>query len=120
MTKFLVLIAYQPGGWEQASPEEQQAFHDQHHAFDAAVGDGLLAGEALGDTTDATTLRHVDGKPVLTDGPFAETAEMIGGFYLVEAADRDQVVQWCKLLPPSYSLEIRPCITIEGYDEAAS
>ncbi|WP_446666667.1 YciI family protein [Flexivirga sp. B27] len=120
MTKYLVLIAYEPGGWANASAEEQQAFHDQHHAFDTAVGAGLLAGQALDGPETATTLRHVNGEPALTDGPFAETAEMIGGFYLVEAADRRQVVEWCKLLPPSYSLEIRECVTIEGYDEEAS
>ncbi len=119
MTKYLVLIAYEPGGWEKASAEEQQAFHDQHHAFDSAVGANLLAGQALDGPDAARTMRHVDGEPVVTDGPFAETAEMIGGFYLVEAADPDQVVEWCKLLPPSYSLEIRPCIAIEGYEESA-
>lgn len=115
MTTYLILITYQPGHWESVGPDERQAFHDQHHAFDAAVGEHLLGGEALADPDTATTLRRVDGHTVLTDGPFAETAEIIGGFYLVRAPHLDQVVEWCELLPASYTLEIRPCIQIEGY-----
>ena len=48
-----------------------------------------------------------------TDGPFAETAEMIGGFYVLDDADLDTVVEWCRILPKGYSLEIRPCISMD-------
>lgn len=58
-------------------------------------------------------MRHKDGRPTLTDGPFAETTETIGGYYLVEATDLDQAVAWCELLPDCYSLEIRPVVDID-------
>lgn len=111
--KYLVLIAYEPGIWAAASPEMQARFHQQHLDFHRGVGDAMLAGEALADTDSATTLR---GGATLTDGPFAETAEIIGGFYLVQADNLDQVVEWCKLLPPEYALEIRPCVQIDGFE----
>lgn len=111
--KYLILIAYDPAMWVDPDEGTQERFHRQHMDFHQAVGEQLLAGEALADTDAATTLR---GAQTLTDGPFAETAEMIGGFYLVQADDLDQVVTWCKLLPPEYSLEIRPCVQIDGFD----
>ena len=82
--------------------------------FGREVGAAILGGEALDGTDTATTLRRRSGSIELTDGPFAETAEHLGGFYLVEAPDLDQVVKWCALLPEIYSIEIRPCIQIEG------
>lgn len=115
--KYLILIAYAPSMWVDVPAEVQERFHEQHLAFHQRVGEQLLAGEALADNDTATTLRRGGQRDEsLTDGPFAETAEMIGGFYLVEADDLDQVVAWCRLLPPEYSLEIRPCIRIDGFE----
>lgn len=117
MTDYLVLIAYKPSMWVDADSATQQRFDRQHHDFHDTVGDRLLAGEALADTDSATTLRRdAAGGETLTDGPFAETTEMIGGFYLVRGDNLDQVVQWCRLLPPEYALEIRPCIKIDGFE----
>lgn len=115
--KYLILIAYDPADWDNPDAEKLERYHRQHHAFDDAVGDRMLAGAALADTDSATTLRRGgQSDETLTDGPFAETAEMVGGFYLVNGDDLDQVVGWCRLLPPEYALEIRPCIQIEGYE----
>jgi hypothetical protein len=111
--KYLILIAYPPDGWSKASPEQQQRWMADHGRFHDTVGSAILGGEALAGPDTATTMRHVAGKPVLTDGPFAETAERIGGFYLVEAPDLDTVTGWCEILPDGYSLEIRPCITVD-------
>ncbi len=116
--RYLVLIAYEPGAWSEATDEEQQRFTEGHLAFHREVERRarLVAGEALAGTDVATTMRHVDGKVVLTDGPFAETAEQIGGFYLVDADDLDVVIDLCALLPPAYTLEIRPAVSIEGFE----
>ena len=111
--KYLVLIAYRPGGWEEASDAQRAEWMDDHNRFHATVGSNIVAGEALAGPDAATTLRHKDGQPTLTDGPFAETAEMIGGFYLLEAPDLDTVTGWCEILPKGYSLEIRPCISMD-------
>ncbi len=111
--KYFILIAHSPTGWSDMSPDEQAEAMRQHGDFHAALGPAILGGEALADPDTATTMRHVDGVPTLTDGPFAETAEVIGGFYLVEAPDLDTVTGWCRLLPQGYTLEIRPVIDVE-------
>ena len=111
--KYLVLLAYPHSGWEHMTPDQQAESMNDHVRFHQAVGAHLLAGEALTDSTAATTLRHAAGEPVLTDGPFAETAEMIGGFYLIDAPDLDTLVEWCRILPHGYTLEIRPCVAID-------
>ncbi len=111
--KYFVLIAYSPEAWNAAPPEQQQSWHQDHVRFHREVGEHLLGGEALSGASSATTLRREQGRPMLTDGPFAETAEMIGGFYLLEASDLDQAVAWCEMLPDCYTLEIRPCVDID-------
>ena len=116
MKKYLILIAYEPDAWGSAPPDVQQQAHQEHLDFHAAVGSNLLSGEALAGPEAATTVRRAEGGTVLTDGPFAETAEHLGGFYVVQADDLDQVVGWCELLPAFYSLEVRPCVQIDGFD----
>ncbi len=116
MKKYLILIAYEAGAWGSASPEEQRQAHQDHLAFHDKVGSNILAGEALSGPESATTVRRDEGRTVLTDGPFAEAAEHLGGFYVVQADDLDQVVGWCELLPAFYSLEVRPCVQIDGFD----
>ena len=68
------------------------------------------AGEALQPTATATTVRVVDGQTVATDGPYAETKEALGGFYLVEAADLDEAIDYASRIPGARrgAVEIRP------------
>lgn len=117
MTKYLILLAGPEGRWENAEPADRDRWHQDHIDFGHEVGDAILGGEALAGTDTATTMRRRSGTVELTDGPFAETTEYIGGFYLVEAPDLDQVVKWCALLPEIYSIEIRPCVHIEGLED---
>ncbi|WP_114905719.1 YciI family protein [Ornithinimicrobium murale] len=114
MRRYLVLIAYEPWDWSSASEEVRATFFEQHGAFSAFVAEHgrELASAALDDTDTATTVRHIDGEVVVSDGPFAEAAEMIGGYYEVELPDLDTAIEAVQLLPPSYSLEIRPVIAI--------
>ncbi len=116
MTKYLVIIAHSPNGWTDASPEQRQRWHQNHIDFHRVVGEHLLAGEALAGVDTATTLRHGDAGWAMTDGPYAESSEVIGGFYLLQADHLDQVTTWCELLPDCYALEIRPCVTVDGLD----
>lgn len=115
MTRYLLLITHEPWDWSTASEETRDAFFAQHRAFSEHVAEHgrEIASAALGDADTATTVRHADGELVLTDGPFAETAEMIGGYYEVELPDLDAAVAAAALLPPSYTVEIRPVITLE-------
>jgi hypothetical protein len=69
-----------------------------------------LAGEALQPTQTATTVRVRDGQIVTTDGPFAETREALGGFYMFECRDLDQAIEWAARIPGAAtgSIEVRP------------
>jgi hypothetical protein len=70
------------------------------------------AGDALQPTATATTVRVVDGQTVATDGPFAETKEALGGFYIVEAADLDEAIDYASRIPGAKHgcIEIRPIL----------
>lgn len=117
--KILVLMTEtDPGAWDTVTEAEREAVFAAHVAFDRAVRDrGTLdAGEALHGVETARTLRTVDGERVVTDGPYAETAEQLGGFYLIDVADLDEAVELVRLLPSSYTVEVRPALHIEGYD----
>lgn len=107
------------GAWERATPEQREQVFAQHAAFDQAVRERgtMLAGEALSGSAEARTLRPGPGRRTVTDGPYAETAEQLGGFYLVDLDSVDTAVELCRLLPPSYSVEVRPVLEL-GEDES--
>jgi hypothetical protein len=70
----------------------------------------VLGGEALGGPDGARTLHPGAADRPVTEGPFAETVEQLGGFYLVELPDLDTAVDLCRLLPPEYTIELRPVV----------
>lgn len=112
--KYFVLLAGEgEAPWAELTAEEQALEMAKHGAFVEECGArpsvALVGGEALGDGSMATTLRTENGEMTVTDGPFAEAAEQIGGFYLLEAPDLDTVIQLCKILPP-YDIDIRPVL----------
>jgi hypothetical protein len=76
----------------------------------------FVSGEGLGPSTNATTLRVENGERILTDGPFAESKEQIGGFYVIEAKDLDEAIDWAAKLPSAdYGFkEIRPVMDYEA------
>lgn len=122
MKRYVLLLAYEPGGGDARSAEEQQAFFDAHDAFEAFVakhGRRLSSG-ALADADVATTVRHLDGRAVVSDGPFVETTEIVGGYYDVELPDLDHAIGAAKLLPASYAVEVRPTVVIEGYEQPSA
>ena len=89
----------------------RQSYFDAHDAFQRYVEEhgAHLGSAALGDADTATTLRSGATAPrVVTDGPFAELAEQIGGYYDVELPDLDAAIAAARLLPPAYTVEIRP------------
>jgi hypothetical protein len=113
--KYFVLLAGdgELTAFDQLTPEEVEAQMAEHEAFSEACAARtdveILSGEALGDGSMATTLRTRGGEFTITDGPFAEAAEQIGGYYLIEAPDLDTVVELCRILP-AYDIEIRPVL----------
>jgi hypothetical protein len=109
-----------PESWDRATEEERQEVFAAHLAFDRAVREraALLAGEALAGVGTALTLERAapDGSRAVREGPYAETVEQLGGFYLVEAGDPATVVDLCRLLPGGYTVEVRPVLHLEGFD----
>lgn len=118
--RFLVMVAYEASAWAEASPETRRSYFDAHHAFEqAAIERGtLVAGEALLPAGTATTLRHDGTGFVATEGPFAETAEQVGGIYLVDLPDLATAVEIGALLPPTYAVEIRAVLQIDGFESS--
>jgi hypothetical protein len=99
MSKYMVLIYGNEQRWETMSPAEKAEIDAGHERFRERAGAAVLAAGQLESSTTATTLRRGDGDaPAVTDGPFLETKEVVGGFYLVEAADLDEVVALTRVL----------------------
>lgn len=113
--KYLILLmadgAEKP--WPELSPEEQAELMTKFGAFDEAcqarTGVQILAGEALGDGDASTTVRYSGGTRTVTDGPYAEAVEGLGGFYLLEASDLDVVLELLEFLP-RYDIQVSPVV----------
>ena len=112
-------MAYRPGEWEDASEQVRQEYFDAHHAFERYVDEHgrRVSSAALCDADLATTVRHADdGTVTVTDGPFVELAEQVGGYYDVELPDLDTAIAAASLLPRAYAVEVRPTVQVEGYE----
>ena len=115
MARYLILIFGDDEQWEAMTPEQTQAHHRTHADFRAAAGAAVIGGEELVAAATATTLRTDGaGGVVTTDGPFLETKEGLGGYYVLEAGDLDQVIKLASLLPEVHAghsgVEIRPVV----------
>jgi hypothetical protein len=122
--KYLLLI-YTPEATEPPAPEAQQAQMEAYNAFTNRVKDAgaFVGAEALQPTATATTVRVRDGQTLTTDGPFAETKEALGGYYLVEAKDLDEAIDYAAGIPGALegSIEVRPVWEIPAeYDPTAA
>ncbi|OFV99677.1 MAG: dehydrogenase [Acidobacteria bacterium RIFCSPLOWO2_02_FULL_61_28] len=118
--KFVCLGYYDEKQWETMSEGEQGAFMDQCFAYDEALrknGHTVGDGGALQAARNATTLRFQKGKVVITDGPYAETKEQLGGFFTLEAKDMSQAIELMSKHPgvKAGPFEIRP---VEDMSEA--
>lgn len=114
--KFLALIYADESRWTDASQDEMAASMAAHNAFSEANANALVGGEALEPTAAATTVRVRDGERMLTDGPFVETKEQLGGYYVIEAPDLDAALNVAAQIPEAQfgGVEVRPIIDFEG------
>jgi hypothetical protein len=114
MAEYLILIYENETAYASGDPAVWQQAMDAHNRFAGQVGEAggkLLGGNALQPTATATTIRG----DVVTDGPFAETKEALGGYYLIEARDLDHALQIGKLCPAPYGgVEVRPIMDTSG------
>jgi len=110
--RYLMLICVQENTIEAFSPDEGNGMLAEYGAFMEDMGKrGVLqGGERLHPTTDATTVRVQDGQIVTSDGPFAETKEQIGGYFVVDAKDLDEAIEIAAKIPGARlgSIEVRP------------
>lgn len=107
--QYALLIYTKPGLVESLSPAEREALSLEYYALRDEPG--MLDGAALQPATTATSIRMADGKPLVTDGPFADTKEVFGGYYLYEADNLDQATEMAARIPAlrlGGTIEIRP------------
>lgn len=115
MAKYLILIYGDDRQWAAMPAEEVRRLDEAHRAFRAAAGTAVLDGQELEPAPVATSLRtDADGRLAITDGPFLETKEAVGGYYLIEAADLDEVIALTRGLyevsAGHSGVEIRPVV----------
>ena len=110
--KYLLLLHIDESGYAAMTPEERTARTAKYFAYnDELEAAGALVDSArLSPSPQARTITTKGGKNVVTDGPFAETKEVIGGFYLIEARDMDEALQWAAKCPSAGHghVEVRP------------
>jgi hypothetical protein len=115
MTQYLVLIY----GEEKVYAEGGQGLFDEvmkgHNDFGNTYADKVLGGNALQSVETATSIRKDgNGAVTVTDGPFVETKEALGGYYLIEAADLDEAIAMASAIPsPGGGLEVRPVMVFD-------
>jgi hypothetical protein len=110
--KYLLMIYTNEANGASATPEQQAAVMAEYNVFTQQLNEhkAYQGGEALMPTSTATTVRVRDGKRAITDGPFAETKEQLGGFYIIEAPDLNGAIEAATMCPGARlgSVELRP------------
>ncbi|OLF09224.1 YciI family protein [Actinophytocola xanthii] len=121
--KFLLIMQVNPAAMEALTDAEREEIMSGHGAFMAAVqesGEFVLT-QALADPTNTTTVRGTGGVPAVTDGPFLEAKEFMGGFHLVDCESQERAVELAKQIPDTrfggFAVEVRPVMFSAGLDE---
>jgi hypothetical protein len=121
--KYLCLIYDDEKQIDAMSPSEGDAFMGEYFAFTEGIRESghYVAGEALQPVSSATTVRIRNGAVSTTDGPFAETKEQLGGFYLIEARDLNDAIQVAGRIPSARtgSIEVRPVVDFSQQPSAS-
>jgi hypothetical protein len=109
--KYALLIYTNDTEWDALSEDEQGAIYGEYAALSGSPG--VIGGEELAGGETATTVRVQDGKTLTTDGPFVETKEALGGFFIYEAADLDAALELAARIPAARrggAVEVRPVV----------
>ncbi len=114
---YMLLIYGDEEAWESLMPEEQGKAMQGWTDYTQWLRDtgAYVGGDALAPTTAATTVRIRDGETLTTDGPFAETKEQLGGYYLIEAANLDDAIAAAAKCPGAFggTMEVRPVVVFD-------
>jgi hypothetical protein len=108
--KYMALIYGSEEAWDALSEEEQQRVSERYMAL--AREPVTVGGDELQDPDTATTIRVRDGETLTTDGPFAETKEQLGGYYLIDCASLDEALEFAARIPAAErgAVEVRPLV----------
>lgn len=110
--KYMLLIYSNQSEIPQGSPEQQKAAREEWSSLTAELQAAgiLISNHGLSPVADATTVRIREGKTLIADGPYAETHEALGGYYLIECKDLDEAIGWAKKIPVARfgTVEVRP------------
>ncbi len=110
--QYMALIYADEEIWSTFTDEEREAGYELYRAFgrEAEKAGVLAGGNELGATRDATTVRVRDSETLVTDGPYAEVKEALGGYYVLECASLDEAVDWAARIPGAHhgAVEVRP------------
>ena len=110
--KYILLIYGDERRWDTATDAEKQTIYEGHNAYGEALGQAgvMRGGYELKPIATATTLRFENGKPTTLDGPFAETKEQLGGYYVIEVDNLEQALEWAAKMPgmSAGAVEVRP------------
>ena len=122
--KYMLLIHDDEKAWAKMTDAERQRIYGEYGQFGQQIKDTghYLAGAQLQPTTTATSVRVRDGKRLVTDGPFAETREQLGGYYLVNAKDLDEAIGITARIPSAKAgtIEVRPVVEMGSQSAVAS
>ena len=115
--QYLLLIYDAEADWAKMSPADQGSIYQEYGQFTKEITEKgkFIGGNQLQPIASATTVRVRNGKRVVTDGPFAETKEQLGGYYLVDAKDLDEAIALAARIPSARmgSIEVRPIVVRE-------
>jgi hypothetical protein len=115
--QYMLLIYGDQGSWDTRTEEERGQIFQAYGTFTQELQDSgaMVAGDALEPTDTATTVRVQNDEVLTTDGPFAETKEQLGGYYLIEAESLDEAIGWAAKIPGARhgSVEVRPVMVFE-------
>ena len=117
--QYMLLIHFEEPIWDEFSDAEHEQVRDEYLAIIADLqGKGqFLSGSPLFPTSAATSIKVREGRPIVTDGPFAETREQLGGYFLIDVPDLDDALAVARRLPGARygTVEVRPLMSIEEH-----
>jgi len=115
--QYMCLIYSDESTWQDMPEDERNAVYGEYMTFTQSIRDSgnHVAGDALQSISTATSVRVRNGEALVTDGPFAETKEQLGGYYLVEAKDVDEALKIAQRIPSARygTIEVRPVVVWE-------
>ena len=121
--QYLLMIYEDEMAWRNQGPDQVKAMFAEYGEFGQAASDAgaMVDGAGLEPTSTATTVRVRDGERVVSDGPYVETKEQLGGYYLLECESLDDAIAWAERIPAARrgGIEIRPVMNAGEVVEAA-